>query len=324
MANAIHQAAVAAAQRHFSNLRDQQIFLRQMKQEARFKDLTSPAGAQGPAQIMPDTARAWGVRNVHDAHQAFEAAAAHMASYLHQFGSWDKALAAYNAGPGAVGRPLPAETRNYISTILGSKGNVRPSGSVGGLRLSGGTPGRSSTSTDTRQAIIDSLLSSPSVEGSIHKNLLGEAVARINSGAYTTTTHTPGTPIHGTIEHGPVSVPAHAAKAVNFDGKPVASWIAAELKYAREHGWSGTVTSGYRSPAEQAYLYSHPGAHPGTPAAKPGHSEHNFLGFPGGAVDVTDPQGLAHILATKPGGSPLKYAGAKDPVHFSHPENGHF
>lgn len=96
-------------------------FLRQMRQEAHFQDLTSPAGAQGPAQIMPGTAKAWGVRNVHDPVEAYGAAAKAMAKYLHDYGSWAKALTAYNAGPGAVGHSLPGETRNYIQTILGGK-----------------------------------------------------------------------------------------------------------------------------------------------------------------------------------------------------------
>jgi hypothetical protein len=44
--------------------------------------------------------------------------------------------------------------------------------------------------------------------------------------------------------------------------------------------------------------------------------------FPLGAVDVSDAAGLAAILRNKPGGSRLVYAGAKDPVHFSHPHGG--
>jgi hypothetical protein len=42
-----------------------------------------------------------------------------MASYVKQFGSYKDALVAYNAGPGRVGKALPAETQNYIKTILG-------------------------------------------------------------------------------------------------------------------------------------------------------------------------------------------------------------
>jgi hypothetical protein len=117
--------ASAWARRYFKEPLDQRNFMRQMGDEAHFQDLTSPAGAQGYAQLMPGTARAWGVSNPHDPNQAYRAAAEHMAAYLRAYnGDWSKALTAYNAGPGAVGKPLPAETRRYISTILGGQGNV--------------------------------------------------------------------------------------------------------------------------------------------------------------------------------------------------------
>jgi hypothetical protein len=43
---------------------------------------------------------------------------------------------------------------------------------------------------------------------------------------------------------------------VKFDGKPVAAWIAPALAYARQHGWKGTVNSGFRSFAEQTRIYN--------------------------------------------------------------------
>jgi soluble lytic murein transglycosylase-like protein len=81
----------------------------------------SPAGARGVAQIMPGTARAWGV-NADDPYAALDAAAKHMAQYVKQYGSYAAALTAYNAGPGAVGHKLPAETVKYINKILGPGG----------------------------------------------------------------------------------------------------------------------------------------------------------------------------------------------------------
>lgn len=108
------------AQRYLGSKRDVDIFLRQMKAEAGFKDLTSPAGAQGYAQFMPGTARAVGLKNPHDPEQAYGAAAKLMREYLDKYhGSWEKALTAYNAGPGAVGKALPGETQRYVSSILG-------------------------------------------------------------------------------------------------------------------------------------------------------------------------------------------------------------
>lgn len=83
-------------------------------------DVTSPAGALGPAQIMPATAKAWGVKNPHDIYEAYDAAAKHMADYARQYGTRG-ALVAYNAGPGMVGKALPAETQAYIQRIMGGK-----------------------------------------------------------------------------------------------------------------------------------------------------------------------------------------------------------
>jgi hypothetical protein len=105
----------------------------------------------------------------------------------------------------------------------------------------------------------------------------------------------------------------------------VAKWIAEDLKWARAHGWKGRVSSGYRTDAEQTAIYKR-GVRP---AAKPkslggGGSNHEMDAFPGGAVDVEQAAQLAAILAKKPGGSLLKWAGGKDPVHFSHPHNGSY
>ena len=83
----------------------------------------SPAGAQGIAQFMPATARAFGLTNPFDAEQAIDAQAHFMRDLLRQFGSVPLALAAYNAGPGRVAAcgcvpPFP-ETRGYVARILG-------------------------------------------------------------------------------------------------------------------------------------------------------------------------------------------------------------
>lgn len=106
----------------------------------------------------------------------------------------------------------------------------------------------------------------------------------------------------------------------NFDGKPVARWIIPYLKYGRQHGWKGKVNSGYRTYQEQQIIYNS-GVRP---AAKPGTSNHEKSVFPGGAVDVTDAANLSRILEARPDGSKLKWAGSKDPVHFSFPHNGSY
>ena len=78
---------------------------------------------------MPETAKVLGV-DIHDAEQNLEGGARYLRMMFDKFGSWDLALAAYNAGPGAVeaynGIPPYAETENYVKAILGE-------GPVGGL-----------------------------------------------------------------------------------------------------------------------------------------------------------------------------------------------
>jgi soluble lytic murein transglycosylase-like protein len=88
----------------------------------------SPAGAQGIAQFMPGTAAAYGLRDPFDADRAIDAQAHLMRDLLGRFGSVPLALAAYNAGPGAVAGcgcipPYP-ETQAYVAKILGLLGGA--------------------------------------------------------------------------------------------------------------------------------------------------------------------------------------------------------
>lgn len=111
------------------------------------------------------------------------------------------------------------------------------------------------------------------------------------------------------------------AKGVaSFEGTKVAAWIEPALAYARKHGWQGKVNSGYRSFADQTRIYNS-GVRP---AARPGTSNHEGTDFPRGAVDVSNAPQLASILAKSPYAGKLQWAGAKDPVHFSHPHGGSY
>ncbi len=103
---------------------------------------------------------------------------------------------------------------------------------------------------------------------------------------------------------------------VMWGGVPIAAWIAPELKWAQRQGWGGSVTSGYRSYAEQAVLYARYLAG-GPLAAAPGTSEHESTRYPGGAVDVTDYTTLSRIAPRYPGAQKLIWFGPGDPVHFS-------
>ena len=83
----------------------------------------SPKGAQGLLQLMPATARRFGVRDVVDADQNVEGGARYLGWLLDRYaGRTDLALAGYNAGEGAVDRysgvPPYRETREYVSRVL--------------------------------------------------------------------------------------------------------------------------------------------------------------------------------------------------------------
>lgn len=113
--------------------------------ESRYRiDVVSPKGARGPMQFMPETAARYGLRDPHNPEQAIDAAACYFRDLFRKFGGRvDLAVAAYNAGEGAVnsfmtGKPLIlrdgrivnarrlvtggippyAETRRYVRSVL--------------------------------------------------------------------------------------------------------------------------------------------------------------------------------------------------------------
>lgn len=93
-------------------------------QESRYNPRAiSTAGAVGVMQLMPDTARQLGVRNPHDVEQNVIGGTAYLRQQLERFGNnVPLALAAYNAGPGAVMKygsiPPYRETQNYVRQIM--------------------------------------------------------------------------------------------------------------------------------------------------------------------------------------------------------------
>jgi len=96
----------------------------------------SPKGARGVMQLLPSTARAYGVADIFNARENIRGGIRYLHDLLGRFDSDLRlALAAYNAGPEAVERhrgvPPYAETRNYVSAILSAYGG-------GGQKLAGG------------------------------------------------------------------------------------------------------------------------------------------------------------------------------------------
>ena len=117
-----------------------QLLAAQLYAESNFNPFAvSPAGAQGIAQFMPGTAAGLGLRHPFDAAASIDAQAHLMHDLLSRFASVPLALAAYNAGPGAVARcgciPPYAETQAYVAKIIGLLGGAGDISAAGTMEV---------------------------------------------------------------------------------------------------------------------------------------------------------------------------------------------
>lgn len=121
-----HESAISAIARHYGL--EPALLKALVAVESQFNaSARSPADARGLAQVLPGTARGVGLQNpetnLYKPELGLAAGAAYLRQMWFEFRDWELALAAYNAGPGAVrkhkGIPPYRETRAYVPLVLG-------------------------------------------------------------------------------------------------------------------------------------------------------------------------------------------------------------
>jgi hypothetical protein len=184
---------------------DPRIFIAQINQESGGRDVTSGAGAEGPAQFIPSTGAAYGLTSttIHQLGPSLDAAARLMRDNLKKYGSYSAALSAYNSGrPDAYKDPNFAggQTYNYVKTILGAAGTKgsAPKTSSPTTRMPS-QPAQVATTTTTpgqyygaqRLGLVQNFLSQGGVRNPNAISYLAQANQLQDVAPSTTTTYSP-------------------------------------------------------------------------------------------------------------------------------------
>lgn len=114
----------------------------------------SPAGAMGPGQLMPDTAALMRVEDPFDPAPSVDASGRYLAEQLRRFRNVSLAVAAYNAGPGAVNGRVPhnGETEFYVAKVLAAYAHTRPPTPVAMKRPAAQPPAKTAERAAVTQA----------------------------------------------------------------------------------------------------------------------------------------------------------------------------
>jgi cell wall-associated NlpC family hydrolase len=207
-----------------------QLFQNQIHQESGFNpNARSGAGALGIAQFMPSTAQSMGV-NPMDPRSALDGAARLMADNYHKYGSWARALSAYNSGrPDAYKDPgfAGGQTYNYVKDIMGGlgKGSLKsvPAAGKAAVTMPGGSLGLGGAQNALAAQMLQQAGMTAAGQGS-GDGLLAMAMARQQMGAAQnvygkTTVQVGDVSIHGVSPASPHDVAA--VKSVeSFIGTP--------------------------------------------------------------------------------------------------------
>lgn len=228
------------------------LFLKLVRQESGFNPkAVSRSGAIGLAQLMPGTAQGLGV-DPFDPLQNLTGGARYLKTQFDKFGRWDLALAAYNAGPGAVakygGVPPYKETQDYVKKIMGGS-SVKTPAVTGTLS--------SSLGADPLPTATGLTGLSPAVSGILDRNA---ALLGVPSIAPLLAKFAPQ-PVAPLAAPSAAPVQTPAGTQVPQDFKASAKGLVPAFKTALERMVAAsngrlTVSNSYRSPERQAVLYA--------------------------------------------------------------------